>query len=171
MPFGNNCVCNRQNCSCFAHAITLPIAHAIIPKSHSNPCDYPYKLSIHTCMTHTHTHAHTHTHCSPLQPLPPAHTCTHTHTAPPSNRSHLQELKPLRQEIAAQNEITTIMKDGLKEHEKHHETTPTPLKAMYVCTASSSTNECTSHLVGKASIRVLLSFLSVLYVVCSKYRI
>ena len=27
----------------FAHAITLPIAHAIIPKSHSNPCYYPYQ--------------------------------------------------------------------------------------------------------------------------------
>ena len=65
MPFGNNCICNRQNCTRFAHAITLPIAHvasspgsppirvggepgdeaiahAIIPKSHSNLCDYPY---------------------------------------------------------------------------------------------------------------------------------
>ena len=44
MPFGNNCICNRQNCTRFARAITLPITHAIIPKSHSNPCDYPYKL-------------------------------------------------------------------------------------------------------------------------------
>ena len=35
MPFGNNCICNRQNCTCFARAITLPIARAIIPKSHS----------------------------------------------------------------------------------------------------------------------------------------
>ena len=51
MPFGNNCICNRQNCTRFARAITLPIAHAIIPKSHSNPCDYPYKLCRHNrCM-------------------------------------------------------------------------------------------------------------------------
>ena len=42
MRFGNNCICKRQNCTRFACAITLPIAHAIIPKSHSNPCDYPY---------------------------------------------------------------------------------------------------------------------------------
>ena len=33
-------ICNRKNCTHFARAITLPIAHAIIPKSHSNPCDY-----------------------------------------------------------------------------------------------------------------------------------
>ncbi len=29
MLFGNNCICNRKNCTRFAHAITLPIAHAI----------------------------------------------------------------------------------------------------------------------------------------------
>jgi len=27
-----------------ARAITLPVARAIIPKSHSNPCDYLYKF-------------------------------------------------------------------------------------------------------------------------------
>ena len=35
VPFGNNCTHNRRK---------LPVARAIIPKSHSNPCYYLYKL-------------------------------------------------------------------------------------------------------------------------------
>ena len=48
VQFGNNCTHNRRN----LHSL---IARAIIPKLHSNPCDYLY------ISTHTHTHTHTNT--------------------------------------------------------------------------------------------------------------
>jgi len=39
-----------------ARAITLPVARAIIPKSHSNPCDYLYQQGLFKCSGETISH-------------------------------------------------------------------------------------------------------------------
>ena len=46
------------------------------------------------------------------------HTCTLSHLRPS------QAIQAMRLEIAAQNEIISIMDEGLKEHEKHHDACP-----------------------------------------------